>query len=594
MNHTWELFGIIAALVIWGGLGLVMLYPHLKRQFARVTERARTAPARTILGAIAVGIAIAYGGTKPTKVEPEFAYEEINVFSIRLTSVKNLDQLTTLTIPDVYDGKTVKEIEDGFCEECTSITSVSIPYNVQKIGKGFFERNGQEGGGLRYISVASSNEYYAAKNGFLYSQKDGELIVAAGEITSVEIPTNITKIADCAFFGCTKLASVKFAEPSQLSYIGGEAFVGCAFKDIRIPASVNKIDQQCFAGCSSLTNVVFYQTGDLTIGGNAFGLCDNLESVYYCGNCPSIDATCTDPAPDMNGDIYVTNPNFDQETDNEYKTYLTKAVSYIRKPEYVSGWGSVPGEWQYRPVQYGGATFTVTYKYGSSAVYAEKVYDEALVITNGIFGTKRFGYSQRGWTTASESDEVEFEFGDEYTVNADITLYPVWVKGRKWVINFDPMGGSGVYGPVTNAVSVSVHLPKCTLTKDGYVFAGWSKRPNGKKEWSDEQGLACDWAQEMTVYAIWLRSDSYGIAFDPNQSDSTPWTMDYQSVGIGKVAKLNPCTLTPPEGKCFAGWKRTVNWMQNKYIRYDDGIMVFNLTNETNAIVVLKAIWEEK
>ena len=156
------------------------------------------------------------------------------------------------------------------------------------------------------------------------------------------------------------------------------------------------------------------------------------------------------------------------------------------------------------------------------------------------------------------------------------------------VVYFDMMGGDGgALEPLAFGVNTVVSLPKVTSTKDGHVFAGWSLNPNGGKVWNDQQQVFIDYAVALSAYAIWLRPNCYGIAFDPGVYGAA-WSMDYQSVELGKVAKLNTCAFAAPVGKRFAGWRRKDNGR-----RYDDGMLVFNLASDPGAVVVLEAVWED-
>ena len=159
------------------------------------------------------------------------------------------------------------------------------------------------------------------------------------------------------------------------------------------------------------------------------------------------------------------------------------------------------------------------------------------------------------------------------------------VQRNECVVTFNAMGGSGSLGAFAFDLDTGAYLPKCTLVKGGYVFAGWAERPNGKKVWNDQQWINVgNKTTSVVLYAIWLVPGSYGIAFDPGVENAT-WSMDYQSVWPGEVAKLNPCALVRPSGKRFKGWRRADGR------RYDDGVMVFNLA-EPGEVVTLVAIWE--
>jgi len=142
-------------------------------------------------------------------------------------------------------------------------------------------------------------------------------------ITSVIIPANVNFIRGSAFDNSNKLASVTFAQGSQLAIIEGFAFGWCSsLTSITIPSSVEWIGAAAFAGCSKLTNinvaaVNFYysSTGGIlynsdkselvaypaasgnvtispqsvtTIGEGAFAACYNLTGVTIPSNVTSI------------------------------------------------------------------------------------------------------------------------------------------------------------------------------------------------------------------------------------------------------------------------------------------------------------------
>ena len=92
-------------------------------------------------------------------------------------------------------------------------------------------------------------------------------------ITSVTIPASVKEIRNLAFSLCSNLATVTFAENSQLESIGDEAFSSStALKNITIPASVKTIGDGAFMSCSNLATVTFAEGSKLeTIGFQAFG-----------------------------------------------------------------------------------------------------------------------------------------------------------------------------------------------------------------------------------------------------------------------------------------------------------------------------------
>ena len=67
----------------------------------------------------------------------------------------------------------------------------------------------------------------------------------------------VATIEPGVFRNCKDLTSVSFAEGSQLTSIGKNAFEGCTgLTSITIPASVTTIGASAFSGCSGLTSIV--------------------------------------------------------------------------------------------------------------------------------------------------------------------------------------------------------------------------------------------------------------------------------------------------------------------------------------------------
>ena len=119
------------------------------------------------------------------------------------------------------------------------------------------------------------------------------------EFEKIEIPNNIERIGEKAFYGCYRLKSVKI--PESVVEIQKEAFAYCKFPAIRLPKKLDKIEYGVFTGCHELETITipngvtfigeiaFYDckklkniilpNGLTTIGGGAFQECESLESI---------------------------------------------------------------------------------------------------------------------------------------------------------------------------------------------------------------------------------------------------------------------------------------------------------------------------
>ena len=70
-------------------------------------------------------------------------------------------------------------------------------------------------------------------------------------LTSITIHSGVTSIGSSVFSGCSNLASVTFAEGSQLTSIGSSAFEDCSsLTSIELPAGVTSIGDSAFSGTS--------------------------------------------------------------------------------------------------------------------------------------------------------------------------------------------------------------------------------------------------------------------------------------------------------------------------------------------------------
>ncbi|MCL2678031.1 MAG: InlB B-repeat-containing protein [Clostridiales bacterium] len=91
----------------------------------------------------------------------------------------------------------------------------------------------------------------------------------------------------------------------------------------------------------------------------------------------------------------------------------------------------------------GGGSFAITYdsgSYGSGEVAAgKKIKGEDFTLSSETF--TRDGYIQTGWST-SDGGTKAYDLGGKYTNDANIILYPVWMKG---ILPGTSIGLGGIY-----------------------------------------------------------------------------------------------------------------------------------------------------
>ena len=143
-------------------------------------------------------------------------------------------------------------------EDCSSLTSVTIPNSVTSIG--------------------------------------GWAFYGCSSLTSVTIPNNVTSIGDYAFYGCSALTSITI--PNSVTSIGEATFWGCSnLTSVTIPNSVTSMGSSAFCHCYSLTSVTI-PNSVTSIGRGAFWYCYALKTVI----CEAIEV------PELGDDVFEDMP----------------------------------------------------------------------------------------------------------------------------------------------------------------------------------------------------------------------------------------------------------------------------------------------
>lgn len=113
-------------------------------------------------------------------------------------------------------------------------------------------------------------------------------------VSSVFIPATVTSIGRLAFRCCKSLATVTFAEGSQLKSIGALAFSGTdpahpIFTEIQIPDSVETIGTNAFYCCQDLESITLPASLE-TIESSAFSSCRNLSEIRLPASLKAIQS----------------------------------------------------------------------------------------------------------------------------------------------------------------------------------------------------------------------------------------------------------------------------------------------------------------
>ena len=244
---------------------------------------------------------------------------------------------TELVIPSEINGVKVTILDNDSFKDCTSLTNVTIPKSIIKMGEDIFlgcsnldsvylcnVSDRSDSSKLRISSDGTIpklfffdeqskiiNDYTGSVTEVKIPSKINGVDVRVigygsfmncSELTSVEIPDGVISISINAFRNCPSLESIKI--PKSVSFIGSSAFWGTKYlenfddidgfviindilyqykeqsnvTDVTIPDNINLICGNAFSDCQNIKNVTI-SDGVTNIYDRAFEDCTSLESV---------------------------------------------------------------------------------------------------------------------------------------------------------------------------------------------------------------------------------------------------------------------------------------------------------------------------
>ena len=142
------------------------------------------------------------------------------------------------TIPSEVNGKEIDQIWTSGFEGAASLTDITIPSSIGRLGTAAFEGTG---------------------------------------LTNVVIPDTVQQVDPAVFQNCTKLVSVKL--PAGLAEIDQYMFANCiSLQYVDMPDSITKINIYAFHNCTSLTSLALPK-GLTSLSVGCFEKCYNLQHV---------------------------------------------------------------------------------------------------------------------------------------------------------------------------------------------------------------------------------------------------------------------------------------------------------------------------
>ena len=128
-----------------------------------------------------------------------------------------------------------------------------------------------------------------------------------------------------------------------------------------------------------------------------------------------------------------------------------------------------------------------------------KYYDSTITLRSGT--PTRKGYLFKGWSTRSTALSADYQPGDRYSSNSNLTLYAVWEQ-IKYYVYYNANGGSGAPFEQWKYYDSTLVLRSGTPIRVGYTFKGWSTSSTATSA-SYMPGGTYTANRDMTLYAVW-------------------------------------------------------------------------------------------
>ena len=380
-----------------------------------------------------------------------------NVTSIGQFAFENCQSLSAITIPDK-----VQNIGPYAFTNCTALTSITIPENVTNISWNILSYCKA----LSSIIVSDQNTTFDSRdNCNAIVETATNTIIAT--CTQSTIPTTVTSIGDCAFYGRADLTHI--AIPDQITTIGIAAFRDCkSLESVVIGDNLKIIDESAFLSCTAMTSFSV-GTGIDSIKDNAFVDCGKLEKFECKATTPPVAEWAFDISP--TAILYVPEQSVDLYKGDDGWNQFNKILpwGYSNKHNWCDTWNILYYNQNKTPVAQ-----TWQYTLGQDTIIEGKTYtivNRHWTIdpknTEEYVASVRFTNDDKVFVFYDNTEYLLYDFNvqvdDSVEVFAGINNYDYakTYKGRVYDISYSENG----------AKICKISVPDSTYD-DGYVSGG--------------------------------------------------------------------------------------------------------------------------
>lgn len=473
----------------------------------------------------------------------------------------------------------------GVCENAffndKEITSIKLSNNLERIENGAFWGASNlktitfsdSGKGLKKIGSLAFKDCSSLESIDLSNAEITEIPVRAFEnctsLKSVKLPPTVTKIANNAFSGCSKLEEIEGLEQCKISELSATAFDSCVrLKDINLSnATIAAIPDQIFSGMRGLISATVPKTVT-SIGTEAFYACKNLEMINGLSDC---DITKIGEKAFYNcwslKEADLSRSSFTVLPASAFKG--DTALLSVKMPESLNEIGNEAfyGCSAMKKLDLNNTRLTTI---GNSALsdMTSLMYINLPDTVNNV-GAKAFDLNLR--LDSSDTALMPTVVSENVTpasVNyTDNNVSPwkrrqVIFRDNAVAVHFDGNGSDGktANAPVFASAGTKISIPACKYTKKGYLFTGWNTEKDGSgttykagARTSDAISiLYAQWKKSTAKVTLEFPGGKYTNASGSTWDDSFSFTASFSS--NSSVTYLPFAQNMTKEGCTFAGW----------------------------------------
>lgn len=476
----------------------------------------------------------------------------VTVTTIGEYAFEHCESLTSITIPanttnmatgvfstctnltDVVLDTKATELPGWMFANCHSLKEIIIPASVSSIGNYCFTNTP-----IEYIHVAAGSKYYASVDGVLFKADKSEVLLYPENKreTTFTVPNTVTTI-DKDIFTNEYLAELIFEDGDQPLQIKDSAFARMTgLVKVELPDRLTRVGQYAFQSCSRLMFINVPATAtNSTFGNSAFSGCYKLMEVCNESTLPikagdtkygGIAAYAQNVYNPETGESIFTETEdgfllFSKEESGETNVYVAAYLgdeTEITVPENVTHiYGSAFANTKITKVILPEGLLVIE---ESAFENCDQLLEIEIPATVHTIGADAFNDCE-GLSLVTVHENVTnmgnnaFNSCGTAKIMVEYTKMPaqgwsaswtnsanvIWgYDGQEHTYSFNTMGAGTVQSETTK---YAVALP--TLTKDGYVFAGWYDNASYTGKPAKEFYYS---ASKTQLYAKWMTEDEY-------------------------------------------------------------------------------------